>query len=143
MADIFHNFPIKAPARRVFEAISTPQGLDSWWTKDAAAAPAKNAEYKLGFGTGYDWLAYASEWIPDSQFELTLTEADGDWRGTRVGFHLSESDDVTEVRFHHLGWPQVNDHYQISCFCWAMYLRLLKRYVETGEVVKYEERLDV
>ena len=62
MADILHNFPIKASPRRVFEAISTPQGLDSWWTKDSEAAPAKNAEYKLGFGPGYDWLAYVSEW---------------------------------------------------------------------------------
>ena len=29
-----------------------------------------------------------------------------------------------------------------STFCWAMYLRLLKRFVEAGEVVPYAERLD-
>ena len=143
MPDIFHNFPIKASARRVFEAISTPGGLNSWWTKNCSATPSKDAEYDLGFGPGYDWRATASQWLPDSAFELRFTDADADWQGTRVGFHLVENDNVTSVSFHHLGWPEHNEHYQTSCFCWAMYLRLLKRHVEFGEVVPYESRLDV
>jgi uncharacterized protein YndB with AHSA1/START domain len=143
MADIFHNFPIKAPVHEVFAAISTPEGLDSWWSKTCDASPAENAEYKLGFGPGYEWSAIASQWRPDSQFELQLTEADDDWRGTRIGFQLTEKNGVTEVSFQHRGWPEANEHYQISCFCWAMYLRLLKRYVEFAEVVPYEDRLDV
>ena len=53
-----------------------------------------------------------------------------------------EKDGVTQVRFHHVGWPEPSEHYRISCFCWAMYLRLLKRYVEKGERVPYEARLD-
>ena len=36
-----------------------------------------------------------------------------------------------------------NDHYKISSYCWAMYLRILKRYVESGEEVPYENRLNV
>ncbi len=51
--------------------------------------------------------------------------------------------EVTQVRFEHTGWPVANDHYRISNYCWAMYLRLLKRYVEAGEVVPYEKRLSV
>jgi uncharacterized protein YndB with AHSA1/START domain len=142
MADIFHNFPIKASAHKVFEAVSTPEGLDSWWTKTCEAKPAENSEYKLGFGPGYNWSALASRWTPDSEFELQFSEADDDWRGTQIGFQLTENNGVTEVSFQHLGWPEANEHYQISCFCWAMYLRLLKRYVEFGEVVPYEDRLD-
>ncbi len=143
MPDIFHNFPIKGSAQDIFDAISAPKGLDSWWSKTSVAEPANGAEYKLGFGSGYEWTAKVTEWVPNSEFELTLTEADGDWRGTRVGFHLREADGVTEVSFHHLAWPEANEHYRISCFCWAMYLRLLKRYVEFGEVVLYEDRLEV
>jgi hypothetical protein len=30
-----------------------------------------------------------------------------------------------------------------SSYCWAMYLRLLRRNVEAGEVVPYAQRLDV
>ena len=51
--------------------------------------------------------------------------------------------DSTQLRFAHLGWPQVNEHYRVSSFCWAMYLRLLRRHLEAGELVPYERRLEV
>lgn len=40
MPDIFHDFWIKAPSARVFDAISTPQGLDQWWTKKSKGEPS-------------------------------------------------------------------------------------------------------
>jgi len=43
----------------------------------------------------------------------------------------------------HTGWPEDNKHWRISCYCWAMYLRLLRRYLEYGEIVPYERRLEV
>jgi uncharacterized protein YndB with AHSA1/START domain len=142
MPDIFQHFPIKANARAVFDAVSTPAGLDAWWTESSTGQPAANNEYHLGFGEGYNWRARVSSCVPGEEFELELTEAHEDWKGTRVGFSLNEIDGMTNVRFHHTGWPESNDHYRVSCYCWSMYLRLLKRYVERGEVVAYEDRLD-
>jgi hypothetical protein len=67
-----------------------------------------------------------------------------DWEGSRVRFELSSpSPASTQLRFAHLGWPAATEHYRVSSYCWAMYLRLLRRHVETGEVVPYEQRLDV
>lgn len=143
MADIFHHFPIAASAARVFDAIATPEGLDAWWTKTATGRPDEGEEYELWFGPGSDWRATVSRAVEGREFELTLTRADDDWRGTKVGFALDEQDGRTQVRFHHTGWPSANDHFRTSTFCWAMYLRLLKRYVENGEVVPYDDRLDV
>src|SRR5262249_36493864 len=80
--------------------------------------------------------------VPDAEFELQMMVADDDWRETRVGFRLEEKDGMTWVRFSHTGWPSQNEHYRVSCHCWAMYLRILRRYLEHGEVVSYEERLD-
>jgi uncharacterized protein YndB with AHSA1/START domain len=141
--DIFHHFLIKAAIQDVFRAVSTPAGLDSWWTKTSAAEPGAKAQYELWFGPEYDWRAIATRYSPDNEFELELNCADGDWRGTRLGFRLEEKAGTVNVEFHHTGWPEDNEHYRISCFCWAMYLRLLKRYVEFGEVVPYEQRLEV
>ena len=143
MPDIFHDFPINASPQKVFDAVSTAAGLSSWWTKSCEGNPAAGAEYKLGFGPEYDWRAVVTYFIPGSEFELRLTKADADWQNSRVGFTLKPQGGGTSVKFHHLGWPEANEHYKISCFCWAMYLRLLKRYVETGETVPYEIRLDV
>lgn len=140
MPDISHDFPISAPAERVFQAVSTPTGLDTWWTKRSSGEPAEGEEYQLWFGPEYDWRAVVSRCVPNTEFELTLTSAHEDWRGTRVGFLLEEKDGATHVRFHHSGWAEADDHYRGSCYCWAMYLRLLRRYVETGETVPYEDR---
>jgi uncharacterized protein YndB with AHSA1/START domain len=142
MPDILQDFPIKAKADRVFEAIATPEGLDRWWTVHSSGEPADGAEYVLWFGPEHDWRAKVTSVVKPSQFELEMIDADADWNGTRVGFTLEPNGDVTRVRFHHVGWPQANEHYRISCHCWAMYLRILRRYLEYGEVVPYEERLD-
>jgi hypothetical protein len=79
--------------------------------------------------------------VPGEAFEIEIVRAGEDWTGTRVGSQLAEG--ATRVRFHHVGWPKLNEHYHVSCSCWAMYLRVLKRYLEHGERVPYEKRLDV
>ncbi len=142
MVDIHHRFTVKTSPEEIFQAVSTPAGLDTWWTLTSSGEPAQGAEYELGFGPGYDWRAVVSRYVPGSEIEFEMTSAQEDWQATRVGFLLEGKEGVTEVRFHHLGWPRANAHYESSCYCWAMYLRLLKRYVEHGEVVPYEGRLD-
>jgi uncharacterized protein YndB with AHSA1/START domain len=143
MADIFHDFPIRAPTADVFRAISTPEGLDHWWTDRSAGTPVSGTTFELGFGPGYDWRARVLECDPNRRFELEMTQADQDWAGTRIGFDLEPTGEMTQVRFRHTGWPELNEHHRISCYCWAMYLRVLKRYLEFGEEVPYEKRLDV
>ena len=143
MAEIFHDFPINRSAASVFQAVTTPAGLDSWWTKRSGGKPIAGTEYQLWFGPEYDWRAEVRNCITNREFELQLTQADDDWRGTRVRFHLDEKDGITHVHFHHLGWREANQHFRASSFCWAMYLRLLKRHVEHGERVPYEQRLEV
>jgi hypothetical protein len=80
--------------------------------------------------------------VPDAEFELEMVRADRDWTGTRVTLRLEPRDGATWVRFSHTGWPAQNEHYRISCNCWAMYLRILRRSLERGESVTYEDRLD-
>jgi uncharacterized protein YndB with AHSA1/START domain len=143
MADIFHTFKIKASPDKVFEGISTSKGLDNWWTKSSEVKPGVGEVYTLGFGPQYNWKAVVTKYKTDTEFELQMTEADADWHGTKVGFLLNSKENNTEVNFYHIGWPQNNDHYKISTYCWAMYLRILKRYIEFGERVAYEKRLSV
>ena len=143
MPDIVHDFPIKASRQKVFEAVSSPDGLDSWWTKRSFGHPEEGNEYVLWFGPQDNWRAVVTRSAPDVEFELQITQAHHDWQGTRVGFLLEETGGLTQVRFHHIDWPQANDHYRGSSFCWAMYLRLLRRYIENHEVVPYEIRLKV
>jgi Activator of Hsp90 ATPase homolog 1-like protein len=124
--------------------VSTPAGLDRWWTLTSKGSPDVGREWELFFGAAYDWRAQVSRSTRGREFELVMGKSDRDWTGTRVGFELSESSPgVTQVRFHHSGWPEANDHYRTSSFCWAMYLRLLRLWLERGESVPYDRRLSV
>ena len=144
MADILQQLTIKAPRARVFEMFATPHGLDRWWTKTSSGVPKEGAEYTLFFDPEHDWRAKATRCSPISEFELLMTQAHPDWMGTRVGCQLeAQSPFITRVRFYHTGWPEPNEHWRVSCYCWAMYLRVLRRFLEFSEMVPYEKRLEV
>ena len=143
MADIFHYFPIIATPEKIFESISTPKEIDRWWSKEAKGVPGLGEVYELFFGEDYHWAGVISKYSPFTGFELTMTRSDADWNGSKVGFRLIDKTTYTQVEFYHIGWPEANEHYRISNYCWAMYLRLLKKYIENNEFVHYEERLNV
>ncbi|MGA7303372.1 MAG: SRPBCC domain-containing protein [Rhodothermales bacterium] len=143
MSSILHDFPIFAPVDQVYAAITTPEGLDAWWTDRSSGEPLEGSEYELWFGPDYDWRAVVTKAEPNQSFELELTTASEEWVGTVVGLELEPRGGHTQVRFYHMGWDASNEHYRISSFCWAMYLRIMKRWVEKGEKVPYRDRLDV
>lgn len=143
MADIFHYFPINASIDKVFDAISTPHGLDKWWTKSSSGKVAIGEIFHFHFEPDYNWTAVVSKCILDKEFELTMQNADDDWKGSKVGFRLTSKQHITEVQFYHTNWKEDNEHFRISNFCWAMYLRILKRNLEFGEFVEYADRLSV
>ncbi len=142
MADIHHYFLINATEDKVFEAVSSPTGLDAWWTKKSKGSAQVGGQYTLDFGPGYEWTAAATKYQPAKAFELSISHADSDWTGTKVGFELDQRNSITHIKFWHVAWREDNEHFRTSNYCWAMYLRLLKRFVEFGEIVKYENRLD-
>jgi len=143
MADIYHTFTINAPLKDVFNGISKPDGLDIWWTKTSEGKPIVGTTYLLNFGEHYQWKAVVTKSILNKMFELQMTQADDEWRKTKIGFLLSAKNKITEVSFYHSGWPNKSENYKFSGYCWAMYLRILKRYIEYGEKVPYEKRLNV
>jgi uncharacterized protein YndB with AHSA1/START domain len=143
MPDIINDVVIKAPAKEIFRAVSTPPGLDAWWTKTSTGEAKEGEEFVLGFGPGYDWHARVVTCRPDGAFALEMFDSDPDWDGTRVGFRIETHDGRTRLTFSHTGWPEANEHWRVSCYCWPIYLRLLRRNLEHGELVPYERRLDV
>jgi uncharacterized protein YndB with AHSA1/START domain len=144
MADIVHEFCVNAAADEVFKVIAEPTGLDQWWTRASTGRVAEGAEYQLDFGPQHLWAAVVTRCEPPRRFELELTRAHEDWLGTRVAFALTpEGADTTRVTFRHTGWPEPNEHWRVSSYCWAMYLRIMRRYLEHGEVVPYGTRLRV
>jgi uncharacterized protein YndB with AHSA1/START domain len=141
MATIYHDFNIRAEQSAVFELLSTAAGLDHWWTQHCSGKSQLGSTFELSFGEGYVWTALVTKLIPDQEFELTMIKADSDWEGTRIGFQIEQGPGSVIIRFSHQGWPAENQHYRLSSYCWAMYLRLAKRFLEKGERFPFENRL--
>jgi uncharacterized protein YndB with AHSA1/START domain len=143
MADLLHTFTINSSVKDVFRGISTPEGLDIWWTKTSNGKAITGTNYQLDFGENYQWEAIVTKSERNKVFELQLTKADAEWKKTRIGFVLKAKNKTTEVSFYHTGWRKKSENYKYSSYCWAMYLRILKRNIEYGEKVPYEKRLKV
>lgn len=140
MADILLQLPVWAPISRVFDAMSTPSGLNAWWTLDCRGERAVGARYAFDFGPGYAWEGTLTRCESDVACEWRMDVADDDWTGTHVGFTLAAIEHGVRVEFAHRGWRDANAHFRGSAYCWATYLRLLKRFVEHGEMVPYGAR---
>lgn len=109
MADIIHEFTVKAPPERVFQAFATPKGLDSWWTKASSGETRQGGSIRLYFGPEFDWQAKVTRNEPPHAFELQITKAHPDWAGTVVGCELDpEGESATRVKFHHVGRTRTN-----------------------------------
>ena len=133
MPSIHHLLTIEASAERVFKAITTPEGLCSWWTTEAAGQPTLGAEYQFFFTKDSDWRAKVVEVAPPLQISWQMTKADADWTPTQIHFQLTEGEDgITTLRFAHTSWDKINDHFRRTSFCWAIYLEALRKVVERG-----------
>ena len=140
---IYHDLTIKAFPTKVFDGISNPVLLDEWWTETCKGNASIGAEYELGFTQNCVWHAKVTNLKPNQEFELQIFNSHEDWDDTMVGFVLEDKGDLTKLSFYHSEWKNQNEHFRISSYCWAVYLRILKGYLEKGIQVPYAERDNV
>lgn len=137
---IYHDLLIDASMERVFQAITKPDQLVDWWPEKCSGEPRIGAEYNFYFGPEYDWYAKVIEVKENKAFYIQMTKSDQDWNGTTFGFDLNWKQEKVQLQFWHKGWPQCNEHFRRSSFCWAMLLQGLKNYAEKGWIIPFEKR---
>jgi len=140
MFELIHQFQVKASAEKVFDAFTSPAGLNSWWTLEAGGRPETGQTCRFYFGPEYDWRATVIHIVHGKELTWQMTRAMEDWMPTQVGFVLTEEKGACSVRFFHRNWPNNGDHFAITNFCWGQLLRGLKNYVENGIAVPFELR---
>ena len=140
MFSIYHDLVIKVSKEKVFDAITNPTHLNNWWTLKSSGKPILNSEYNLNFTDEYNWFCKVSKVEKNKYFYLSMTVSSEDWQSTTFGFELKETQNGTLVKFSHLGWKKCNSEFRNSSFCWAILLNNLKRYLEKGDIIPFEER---
>ena len=140
MPDLVHQFHVAASAEVLFAAISTPEGLNSWWTLESSGQPQIGTQYRFYFGPKYDWLATVVAAEADRSITWQMLRAMDDWIPTCLEFRLSPDNGGCKVHFAHRGWQAESEHFAISNFCWGQLLKGLKDYVEHSIVVQFDRR---
>lgn len=132
MAAIKHLFHIDAPREKVYQALTTLDGLSNWWTVQTSGETKLGGIIEFGFGSQMTTTMKVIALIPGELVRWECVGGFNDWLKTIVSFQLSENEGKTLVRFTHDKWKKTNDFYAACSFSWGRYLESLRQLCQTG-----------
>jgi uncharacterized protein YndB with AHSA1/START domain len=143
MVDIQHRVGATAAPAKVYEALTTRDGLAAWWTTDTKGdgAVGNTLEFRFGEAGGFDMKVVDQR--PDKRVEWVVTEGPEEWIGTHVRFDLKQEGDYTIVLFAHEGWAAPGEFMSHCSTRWATYLLSMKQLVETGTGAPHPQELSI
>lgn len=131
MPEIRHNVIIKTTPEKVYEAITTQDGLANWWAKQTIAKP------EVGFVNIFTFGTFRNEMKviilnPNKKVEWKCINSIEEWIDTNISFDLEEKEGHTLLRFTQSGWRAVTDTFAGCNYDWGRFMTSLKLFCETG-----------
>jgi hypothetical protein len=154
MPNIRHNLLIGASAEKIYNAITTEEGLSSWWTPNTAAKDEVNSIAFFPFGNDYYKEMKITELNSYEVIKWECIKGDAEWVGTNISFTLLSSNkknilntnpeilgqieqqitgEVTMLIFQHDDWKDYTVMFAECNYTWGQFLRSLKLLCETGK----------
>ena len=136
MVDILHQITIDAIPNKIYSAITSEQGLKSWWTTDVSGESKEGSVLTFGF---YDRLVVfkmqVEKLLPYEAIKWTCLGDPDEWKGTQLLWELKQKESSqTMLSFSHIGWRSTQGEYKMCNTTWGHLMILLKDYVEKGTV---------
>ena len=132
MPDILHRVGIGAEPRKVYEALSTVDGLSHWWITATTGESRVGGTIHFGReGGGFEMQV--TQLVPDKLVQWTCLAGPAEWVGTKLSFALEFKEGQTFVLFAHAGWKQPVEFMHHCSTKWATFLLSLRNWVERGE----------
>jgi uncharacterized protein YndB with AHSA1/START domain len=131
-AAIVHLLKIEASPERVYQAVSTAEGIEHWWTRDASLEAKVGGHGEFGF---YDRRFIAKVQVTELEPPSRVGwRVDGPpWAGTTISFDIRTDGDGVTLKFAHRGHKEADDNVARASTRWAYYLISLKSYLEKGQ----------
>ncbi len=132
MVDILQRVAVKdASPEKVYEALTTIDGLAGWWTDDTKGSAEVGGVIEFRFPPGgFDMEVLKTE--PSDHVVWKVVGGPEEWIGTTVDWQLRQDGEFTIVLFKHQGWKEPVEFMHHCSTKWATYLVSLKSLVETG-----------
>ena len=154
MPNIHHAVLIAAPAEKIYNAITSQDGLSAWWTPNTVAKPQVDSTAHFPFGPNYFKEMKITELQPSKLVRWTCTAGADEWIGTNLSFQLEsggktalqnahpeitgqteqlQGEEATLLIFHHDDWRDYTLMFAECSYTWGQFLRSLKLFCETGK----------
>jgi uncharacterized protein YndB with AHSA1/START domain len=136
--DYTRDIAFDAPAERVYNALTTLEGLAGWWTPIVSGTPTKGGEIRLGFTRlDEEIVMHVHQATRPSTVIWNCVTHTGhpEWADTRIVFELepSEGDGASSrLRFRHIGLIPRLSCYETCEAGWERFLPSLVDYAEHG-----------
>jgi len=128
MPDILHRVGINSKPKKVFEALSTIEGLRHWWTIETTGDTKQGGVIDFGF---CEMKVISSK--PNTLVKWKCVRGPQDWIGTEVSFQLKHRDRQTFIIFKHAKWKKPVEFMHHCSTKWATFLLSLRDWLERGE----------
>ena len=130
MADILHRIQVDAPPGKILPAITTSEGIRTWWTDDSEAVPRAGTVNLFRFHGGAVTFHFRVDELTPNRVAWTGIagpKMPDEWVGTRITFDLSpEKNGGTLLRFGHLGWRSIDGEFPACNTVWGELMHRLK-----------------
>jgi uncharacterized protein YndB with AHSA1/START domain len=134
MNKILHMVQIKAPLSKVYSAISTQDGLSSWWTTNVKAESGEGGQVDFFFMEGMTPNMKVTKLEKDKAVHWKCVGGHDNWKDNTFSFDLSENDGVSNVMFIQNYAQEMPDPvYGMYNYNWGYYLDSLREYLENGK----------
>lgn len=155
MPAIRHNIFIASSAQTIFEALTKEDGLSAWWTPETRAKAEQGFVCRFSFGPRYFKEMQIAGLDPNRTVEWLCVWGAHEWMGTTITFNLHEGTvkellkhhpetegqiqqrhqhkGGTILRFVHDNWNEESPMLAECNYTWALFLRSLKLFCETGK----------
>ena len=138
MVDIVHRIGIKAPAAKVYNALTSTDGLARWWTEETKGNAAIGGKIEFTFRSESGdvkgkMVMEVKELKAQKHVRWECVEGPPEWIGTDITFDLSQEDDQTIIIFGHRKWREAVEFTAHCSMKWAVFMLSLREYVETGK----------
>jgi hypothetical protein len=123
----------------VFAAVNNVRG---WWSEEIEGSTEQlGAEFKFQSGDVHRSSQKITEMIPGKKVvwrvldsQINFVKDKNEWTGTDIVFEISKKDDMTELRFTHVGLIRAFECYGSCSDAWGFYINnSLYRLITTGK----------
>jgi uncharacterized protein YndB with AHSA1/START domain len=139
MVDILHRFGIGVPPKDVFDALTSLDRLNGWWTNQTTGETGVGGTIHFQFGDRGFFDMKVIELLPAERVVWEVTAGPDEWVGTRVIWELKPYEAGTTILFKHQGWREPVEFMHHCSTKWATFLLSLKALLETGKGMPFPD----